>query len=163
MGYLTWNERLHYINLPIVEAAESGISLLHGNCHGFSSSGDPLLRSVYNYWRGINLTGMNRTMVYKGLREVVMDIIVRWVVLRILISLLDVSKRKLILKLPLQSCYFSTSIVADPSIPAPVQLSRAWSVLLLVDYWTHSYTSYLLYLYIGELCLYSSKTMHVLV
>ena len=39
--------------------------------------GDPLLRSVYSYWKGVNLKGMNKTMVYKELRRVVEDIIVR--------------------------------------------------------------------------------------
>ena len=66
-------------SVSTVEAAQTGISLLHGNCAAFSNSGDPLLRSVYSYWKGVNLTGMNRTMVYKGLRKVVQDIIDRWV------------------------------------------------------------------------------------
>ena len=59
------------------EADQTGISLLHGNCAAFSRSGDPLLRSVYSYWKGVNLKGKNRTMVYEELRKVVDDIIAR--------------------------------------------------------------------------------------
>ena len=59
------------------EAAQTGISLLHGNCAAFSRSGDPLLRSVYSYWKGVNLRMKNKTMVYKELRKVVEDIILR--------------------------------------------------------------------------------------
>ena len=59
------------------EAAQTGISLLHGKCAAFSRGGDPLLRSVYSYWKGVNLKGKNKTMVYKELRKVVEDIIVR--------------------------------------------------------------------------------------
>ena len=59
------------------EAAQSGISLLHGNCAAFSRRGDPLLRSMYSYWKGVNLKGKNKTMVYEELRKVVEDIIVR--------------------------------------------------------------------------------------
>ena len=61
------------------EAAQTGISLLHGNCAAFSRSGDPLLRSVYSYWKGVDLREKNKTMVYEELRRVVEDIIVRLV------------------------------------------------------------------------------------
>ena len=59
------------------EAAQAGISPLHGNCAAFSRSGDPLLRSVYSYWKGVDLREKNKTMVYEELRRVVEDIIVR--------------------------------------------------------------------------------------
>ena len=59
------------------EAAQTGISLLHGNCAAFSRSGDPLLWSVYNFWMVVDLKGKNKTMVYEELRRVVEDIIVR--------------------------------------------------------------------------------------
>ena len=66
-------------HVSTVEATEAGIALLHGNCGAFRRTGDPLLRTVFRYWKEVNLKGKDTTQVHKELRKVVEDIIVRWV------------------------------------------------------------------------------------
>ena len=77
-----------------------------------------MLRSVYNYWKGANLTAMNKTMVYKGLRKVVLDIIAMWVVKG--------------------SVRLFNIMVPGPSITLPVLQSQEWTRLSLLGFYTLS-------------------------
>ena len=56
-----------------LDAAESGVSILHGNCGAFTGRGDPLLRAVFNFWKEVKLEQVNRTAVFKQLQKVVQD------------------------------------------------------------------------------------------